>query len=59
MKTVWTKLALQDLLHVRDYISADHPVAAVAILQKIGKAVENLNSCQNLGPHKTADCFYL
>lgn len=49
MKTVWTKLALQDLLQVRDYISADHPEAAATILKKIEKAVENLNSYQNLG----------
>jgi toxin ParE1/3/4 len=46
---VWTKLALQDLQHVRNYIEEDRPDAADAVMQKIAKAVENLLLHQNLG----------
>ena len=46
---VWTKLALQDLRHVRNYIEEDRLGAADAVMQKIAKAVENLLLYQNLG----------
>ncbi|MBI2981478.1 MAG: type II toxin-antitoxin system RelE/ParE family toxin [Deltaproteobacteria bacterium] len=49
MKTVWTKLALQDLQQVRRYIESDNPDAANSVIQKIAKAIESLQSYQNLG----------
>ena len=49
MKIIWTKLAAQDLQQARDYIERDDPEAADSMMQKIAKAVENLQSFQNLG----------
>lgn len=46
---VWTRLALQDLQHVRNYIGTDNADAADTVMQKIAKAVENLEFYQNLG----------
>ncbi|MBI2067187.1 MAG: type II toxin-antitoxin system RelE/ParE family toxin [Deltaproteobacteria bacterium] len=49
MKIIWTKLAVQDLQQVRDYIETDRVDAADTVIEKIAKAVENLDSYQNLG----------
>lgn len=49
MKTVWTRLALQDLEHVRNYIATDNPAAAGGTIEKIAKAIENLPSYPNMG----------
>jgi toxin ParE1/3/4 len=49
LKIAWTRLALQDLAHVRNYIAADKPEAADGVMEGIAKAVESLLSYQNLG----------
>lgn len=49
MKIVWTKLAVQDLRHIRNYIEEDNPEAADATLMKIAKTIESLSSFPNLG----------
>lgn len=49
MKVVWTKLAVSDLWHIRNYIEADHPEGVGTIMLKIEKAVEHLPSYPNLG----------
>lgn len=38
----WTRLALGDLVAIRDYIAADNPTAADRILASVRNAVERL-----------------
>ena len=38
----WTRLALSDLVDLRDYIAADNPAAAEAFVAKVRDAVERL-----------------
>lgn len=49
MKIFWTKLALQDLDHVWNYIAADKPEAADSTIERIEKTVDGLLSYQNAG----------
>ncbi len=38
----WTRLALSDLVEIRDYIAADKPAAADAFVARIREVVEHL-----------------
>ena len=49
MKIVWTKLALQDLHHVWNYIAADRPRAADDMMERLAQAVDHLLAYPNLG----------
>jgi len=45
----WTKLALQDLHHIWEYVAAENPTAATGIMEMIDKATRSLLSYPNLG----------
>lgn len=49
MKIVWTKLALQDLNQVWNFIAADRPQAADDMMERLGQAVAQLLAYPNLG----------
>lgn len=49
MRLQWTKLALQDLNHVREYIATDHSTAADETIFKIGRVIDSLLSYHHLG----------
>lgn len=49
MKIAWTRLALNDLDHVRNYIASDKPAAAEDVIEAIARAVETLPAYPNLG----------
>lgn len=49
MKIVWTKLALQDLNQVWNFIAADRPQAADDMMERLGQAVSHLLAYPNLG----------
>ncbi len=49
MKVAWTELALEDLEHAREYIAAQNPSAAEALVERIESAVSALCAHPNLG----------
>lgn len=49
MKILWTRVALEDLEAVRNYISEDNPKAADDILEKIEKSATSLVHYPQLG----------
>lgn len=49
MKIVWTRLALSDLDAAYNYIAANNPSAAVDIIDRIEKAINNLTQYPEIG----------
>jgi toxin ParE1/3/4 len=49
MKIVWSRRAIQQLEHVREFIAADQPAAARAITESVIEAVEALSAQAHLG----------
>ena len=49
VRVVWTRLALDDLEHAREYIEAANPQAAHATIDRIERAVEALISFPEIG----------
>ena len=49
MKLKWTRLALQDMRHLHDYIAEDNPSAADQIVSRINDAVQHLKKHPRMG----------
>ena len=49
MKIAWTRLALADIRHTRDYTAQENSDAADLVLERIEKAVHNLKAFPHLG----------
>ena len=49
MKVRWTRLALDDLNHAREYIEVENPAAAEKVIERIKKAVSFLSRHPELG----------
>jgi toxin ParE1/3/4 len=49
VKVVWTRLALKDLNHARDYIARDRPAAAQKMAELIETGVQALADFPRLG----------
>ena len=49
MKIKLSKLALQDLQSVKDYIGQDNPNAAVAVVKRVIEAIENIATFPSIG----------
>ncbi len=49
MKIKLTKLAAQDLQSTKDYISQDKPNAAIAVINRVIEAIENIVTFPSMG----------
>ncbi|MCH8029275.1 MAG: type II toxin-antitoxin system RelE/ParE family toxin [Candidatus Dadabacteria bacterium] len=49
MKLKWTRLALQDLRHLHEYIADDNPSAASRMVTRIQEATERLKNHPQMG----------
>ena len=49
MKLRWTRLALQDLRHLHEYIAEDNPSAANRVLTRIQDATQHLKNHPQMG----------
>lgn len=49
MKLKWTRLALQDMRHLHEYIAEDNPAAAGQMVSRISDAVQNLKKHPRMG----------
>ena len=49
MKPRWTRLALQDLRHMHEYIAEDNPSAANRMVTRIQEATQRLNKHPQMG----------
>lgn len=49
MRIAWTKLAVADLRHLREYVAIDRPETAQTLVERIDDAVKQLLSYQNMG----------
>ncbi|PZD75478.1 Toxin RelE2 [Acaryochloris thomasi RCC1774] len=49
MPIVWLPAAVQDIIHIRTYISDNDPVSARNVAQRIDQSVSNLAKMPNMG----------
>ncbi len=49
MKLLWTPLALEDLNSAYEYIAAENPSAAAAVVERMEAAIKALRAHPNLG----------
>jgi addiction module RelE/StbE family toxin len=49
MKLRWTRIALQDLRHLHEYISEDNPLAASRMVTRIQDATQRLKKHPHMG----------
>ena len=49
MRVVWFKRAIQDLVHLKQYIAQDNPMAARQVVARIGSAVSLLSTQPAIG----------
>ena len=49
MKLRWTRVALQDLLHLYEYIAEDNPSAASSMVNRIQEATQRLKKHPQMG----------
>lgn len=49
MKLRWTRLALEDLLHLHEHIAEDNPDAAANMVARIQEAAQNLKKHPRMG----------
>ena len=49
MKLRWTRIALQDLRHLHEYISEDNPLAASRMVARIQDATQRLKKHPHMG----------
>ena len=49
MKLKWTRLALQDMQYLHDYIAEDNPIAARKMVSRLFEAVQKLKKHPGMG----------
>ncbi len=49
MKLKWTRLSIQDMQHLYDYIAEDNPKAAKKMISRIGEAADKLKKYPHMG----------
>ena len=49
MKLRWTRVALQDLRHLYEYIAEDNPSAAISMVNRIQEATQRLKKHPQMG----------
>ena len=49
MKVIWAPSARRDLIEIADFISETNPMAAMAVLDRLGGAAENLAAFPTVG----------
>ena len=49
MKLRWTRVALQDLCHLHEYIAEDNPLAASQMVKRIREATQHLRKHPQMG----------